>query len=127
MPVAKKVIKKSIAKTAPTKVNPSKKAVATPKKKDYAALALALHKKFKGKIEVVSKGRLTTRDEWSTMYTPGVGAVSSHLAKKPADAREYTIKRNTVAVISDGSAVLGLGNLGPIPGAPSDGREVCDF
>lgn len=88
------------------------------KKKDYAALALALHKKMKGKIEVSTKGPLKTRDEWSTMYTPGVGAVSSHLAKKPQEARDYTIKRNTVAVISDGSAVLGLGNLGPVPALP---------
>jgi len=88
------------------------------KKKDYAKLALALHKKLHGKIEVVSKGRLTNRDEWSTMYTPGVGAVSSHLAKFPKDAREYTMKRNTVAVISDGSAVLGLGNIGPIAALP---------
>lgn len=88
------------------------------KKKDYAKLALALHKKMGGKLEVVSRGKLKTKDEWSTMYTPGVGAVSSHLAKYPKDARTYTIKRNTVAVVSDGSAVLGLGNLGPIPSLP---------
>lgn len=87
-------------------------------KKDYAKMALALHKKHKGKLEVISKGRLITKDDWSTMYSPGVGAVSSHLAKFPKDAREYTIKRNTVAVISDGSAVLGLGNLGPIAALP---------
>ncbi len=87
-------------------------------KKDYAKLALQLHKKLKGKLSVVSKGRLSTKDEWSTMYTPGVGAVSSHLAKFPKDAREYTMKRNTVAVISDGSAVLGLGNIGPLAALP---------
>ncbi len=81
-------------------------------------MALALHKKLHGKIEMVSKGRLTNRDEWSTMYTPGVGAVSSHLAKFPKDARTYTMKGNTVAVISDGSAVLGLGNIGPIAAMP---------
>lgn len=52
------------------------------------------------------------------MYSPGVGAVSSHLAKKPEDARQYTIKRNTVAVVSDGSAVLGLGDIGPIAALP---------
>jgi malate dehydrogenase (oxaloacetate-decarboxylating) len=97
---------------------PKKKASPAPKKKDYAKMALALHKKLHGKIEMVSKGKLTTRDEWSTMYTPGVGAVSSHLAKHPRDAREYTMKRNTVAVISDGSAVLGLGNIGPIAALP---------
>jgi malate dehydrogenase (oxaloacetate-decarboxylating) len=85
---------------------------------DYAKMALALHKKLKGKLEVVSKGKLETRDDWSTMYSPGVGAVSSHLAKYPKDAREYTIKKNTVAVISDGSAIFGLGNLGAIPALP---------
>jgi malate dehydrogenase (oxaloacetate-decarboxylating) len=91
---------------------------ASPKKKDYNKLALALHKKMKGKLSVVSKGKLVTRDDWSTMYSPGVGAVSSHLYKKPSEARDYTMKRNTVAVISDGSAILGLGNLGAIPALP---------
>jgi malate dehydrogenase (oxaloacetate-decarboxylating) len=95
-----------------------KPVTAKPKKKDYNALALALHKKLKGKLAVVSKGSLETRDDWSTMYSPGVGAVSSYLAKNPKDARAYTIKHNTVAVISDGSAVLGLGNLGAIPALP---------
>jgi malate dehydrogenase (oxaloacetate-decarboxylating) len=88
------------------------------KKKDYNQLALAVHKKMKGKLSVVSKGKLVTKDDWSTMYSPGVGAVSSHLYKKPGDARDYTIKRNTVAVVSDGSAILGLGNLGAIPALP---------
>jgi malate dehydrogenase (oxaloacetate-decarboxylating) len=95
-----------------------KKSTARPKKKDYNKLALLLHKKLHGKLAVMSKGKLETRDEWSTMYSPGVGAVSSHLAKHPKDARIYTIKRNTVAVISDGSAVLGLGNLGAIAALP---------
>lgn len=87
-------------------------------KKDYNKIALALHKKLKGKLEIVSKGSLKTKDDWSTMYSPGVGAVSLHLSKKPGEARDYTMKRNTVAVISDGSAVLGLGNLGAIPALP---------
>ncbi len=103
----------------PTKKAATKKVVAKKVvKKDYAKMALALHKKLKGKLRVISKGKLSTKDEWSTMYTPGVGAVSSHLAKHPNDAREYTMKRNTVAVISDGSAVLGLGNIGPIAALP---------
>ena len=88
------------------------------KKKDYNKLALALHKKLKGKIGVVAKGSLKTKDDWSTMYSPGVGAVSLHLAKYPSQARDYTLKRNTVAVVSDGSAILGLGNLGAIPALP---------
>ena len=123
-PLAKKLavkkavsVKTKVTKTTPNKLVP-KKVSATVKKKDYNKLALALHKKMKGKLEVVSKGKLTTRDEWSTMYTPGVGAVSLHLAKHPKDVRLYTIKNNTVAVISDGSAVLGLGNLGAVPALP---------
>lgn len=100
----KKTVKKVIAKS--------------PVKKDYNKLALALHKKLKGKLEVVGKAPLVTRDDWSTLYTPGVGAVSSHIAKRPKEARDYTIKRNTVAVVSDGTAVLGLGNLGPLGALP---------
>ncbi len=92
--------------------------MAKEKKKNYDKMALASHKKMQGKLEVVSKGNLKTKDDWSTMYTPGVGAVSSHLAKHPEDARKYTIKRNTVAIVSDGSAVLGLGNIGPIAALP---------
>ncbi len=88
------------------------------KKPDYNRLALELHKKLKGKISIAPKGKLQTKTDWSTMYSPGVGAVSAHLAKNPKDAREYTMKRNMVAVISDGSAILGLGNLGPIPALP---------
>lgn len=88
------------------------------KKPDYNRLALELHKKLKGKISVASKGKLKTKLDWSTMYSPGVGAVSLHLAKKPVDARNYTMKRNMVAVVSDGSAILGLGNLGAIPALP---------
>lgn len=89
-----------------------------PAKKDYNKLALALHKKLKGKISIEAKSPLKTKTDWSTMYTPGVGAVSTLLAKKPAEARNYTMKRNTVAIVSDGSAVLGLGNIGPIAALP---------
>jgi len=85
---------------------------------DYNRLALDLHKQLQGKIEIKAKGKLKTKTDWSTMYSPGVGAVSSHLAKKPQDARRYTMKRNMVAVVSDGSAILGLGNLGAIPSLP---------
>ncbi len=88
------------------------------KKKDYNRLALALHKKLRGKLEVVPKTPLKTQDDWSTVYSPGVGAVSAHLYKKPVDVRNYTTKQNTVAVVTDGSAVLGLGNIGPIAALP---------
>ncbi len=88
------------------------------RRKDYDKLALALHKKLKGKIEISSKGSLKTKDDWSTMYSPGVGAVSKHLAKHPEQARDYTLRHNTVAVVTDGSAVLGLGNLGAVASLP---------
>ncbi len=96
-------------------------------KKNYDKLALALHKKLKGKLRVESKGKLKTKDDWSTMYSPGVGAVSAHLAKKPQDARNYTIKRNSVAVVSDGSAVLGLGNIGAVAALPVMEGKVAIF
>ena len=66
-----------------------------------------------GKIEVTSKVPLKTRDDLSMAYTPGVGRVSMALAEHPEDIRKLTIKGNTVAVVTDGSAVLGLGNIGP--------------
>ena len=66
-----------------------------------------------GKIEVTSKVPLRTRDDLSMAYTPGVGRVSMALAKNPDDVRRLTIKGNSVAVVTDGSAVLGLGNIGP--------------
>ena len=66
-----------------------------------------------GKIEVTSKVPLRNRDDMSMAYTPGVGRVSMALAKNPDDVRRLTIKGNSVAVVTDGSAVLGLGNIGP--------------
>ncbi len=66
-----------------------------------------------GKIEIVSKVPLKTRDDLSRAYTPGVARISQAIAKDPSDLRRLTIKRNTVAVVTDGSAVLGLGNIGP--------------
>ncbi|QQR77777.1 MAG: NADP-dependent malic enzyme [Candidatus Moraniibacteriota bacterium] len=87
-------------------------------KNDIAKRALLAHKKLQGKIEVVSKVKVTKPADLSVYYSPGVGAVSSYVAKFPGRARDYTIRRNTVAVVSDGSAVLGLGNLGPIGALP---------
>jgi len=95
------------------------------KKKDFGKLALAAHKKLGGKIALAPKAHLKTKDDWSTYYTPGVGAVSTHLAKHPKDAKVMTMKKNSVAVVSDGSAVLGLGNIGPLGALPvMEGKAV---
>jgi malate dehydrogenase (oxaloacetate-decarboxylating) len=71
-----------------------------------------------GKIEIQPKVPIRNRDDLSMIYTPGVARVCLALADNPDDARRLTIKRNTVAVVTDGSAVLGLGNLGAIPALP---------
>ncbi len=87
-------------------------------KKDYGKIALAQHKKLKGKISVSLKDKLDSPEKLSTYYTPGVAAVSSFVAENPSQARDYTWLNNSVAVISDGSAVLGLGNIGPYGALP---------
>jgi malate dehydrogenase (oxaloacetate-decarboxylating) len=71
-----------------------------------------------GKIEMASKHPIRNRDDLSMIYTPGVARVCLAIAENPEDARRLTIKRNTVAVVTDGSAVLGLGNLGPRAALP---------
>lgn len=83
-----------------------------------AKKALALHIKHHGKFSIKSKVEIRGPEDLKLVYTPGVGAVSSHVAKHPKEAREYTMKRNSVAVVSDGSAVLGLGNIGPLGALP---------
>jgi malate dehydrogenase (oxaloacetate-decarboxylating) len=78
-----------------------------------------------GKLEVTSKVPLRTRDDLSMAYTPGVARVCRAIAENPEDARKLTIKRNTVAVVTDGSAVLGLGNIGPAAAMPvMEGKAV---
>ncbi len=71
-----------------------------------------------GKIEVVGKSPILNRDDLSMAYTPGVARVCLEIAKKPVEVYNYTIKANTVAVVSDGTAVLGLGNIGPYAAMP---------
>ena len=71
-----------------------------------------------GKIEMASKHPIRNRDDLSMIYTPGVARVCLAIAKNPEDARRLTIKRNSIAVITDGSAVLGLGNIGPQAALP---------
>ena len=79
---------------------------------NYDEMALELHAKNRGKLGVHSKVALNTMDDLSTAYTPGVAAVCMEIARDRAKAYELTSKSNTVAVVSDGSAVLGLGNIG---------------
>jgi malate dehydrogenase (oxaloacetate-decarboxylating) len=86
---------------------------------DYNQASLDKHKANRGKIEIKSKfGPIENRDDLSVAYTPGVAAVSKLLAQDPQAALEYSIKGNTIAVVSDGSAVLGLGNIGPLGALP---------
>ncbi|MEI8096619.1 MAG: NADP-dependent malic enzyme, partial [Candidatus Moraniibacteriota bacterium] len=79
----------------------------------FGKKALEVHKKLRGKIETKPKASVRNKGDLSVYYTPGVGAVSSYLAGHKDKVREYTMKGNTVAIVSDGSAVLGLGNIGP--------------
>lgn len=85
---------------------------------NYNQEALDLHKLHHGKIELATKVPMNDRDDLSRAYTPGVAEVCKEIAKDPSLAREYTLKRNTVAIISDGSAILGLGNLGSLAAIP---------
>jgi malate dehydrogenase (oxaloacetate-decarboxylating) len=90
----------------------------TTKKNANDRKALALHKKLAGKIRIEPAAKIRNRADLALVYTPGVAAVSTHVAKNPKDARLYTGKGRMVAVVSDGSAVLGLGNIGPLGALP---------
>ncbi len=79
---------------------------------------LAAYKKQGARIETKARVKLREKSDFSLWYTPGVGAASLHLAKHPKDARTMSIKQNSVAIVSDGSAVLGLGNIGPYGALP---------
>lgn len=85
---------------------------------DYSKVSLKEHKKLKGKISIQLKDALKSPEKLSIFYTPGVAAVSKFVADHPKKARQYTWINNSVAVVSDGSAVLGLGNIGPFGALP---------
>ena len=85
---------------------------------DIFSESLAFHRKLKGKLDIRSKSHIESRHDLSLLYTPGVAESCRAIHRDPEQARELTIKSDTVAVITDGSAVLGLGNIGPLAALP---------
>src|SRR5574344_14695 len=87
--------------------------------------ALQLHDEWKGKLTTEPKCKINSREDLALAYTPGVAEPCKVIAKDPEAAYQYTIKSNTIAVVSDGSAVLGLGNIGPYAAMPvMEGKAV---
>ena len=92
---------------------------------DYNKAALEMHETHKGKVGIVSKVEVKTRDDLSTAYTPGVAEPCRKIKANPDDVYKYTFKGNMVAVVSNGTAVLGLGDIGPEAGLPvMEGKAV---
>lgn len=92
---------------------------------NYYEESLKLHEKHRGKIEVISKVPVKTRDDLSLAYTPGVAEPCRRIHENPQDIYKYTSKGNMVAVVTDGSAVLGLGNIGAAAGLPvMEGKAI---
>jgi len=87
-------------------------------KNNYAKESLKIHEELKGKIEVSLKQDIKTKEDLSIVYTPGVAEVCREIEKDKEKAKEFTLKNNTIAIVSDGSAVLGLGNIGPEAALP---------
>lgn len=94
---------------------------------DIKEKALEMHEKWQGKIEVISRAPINTREDLSTAYTPGVAQPCLEIAKDPALAYKYTRRGNLVAVITDGTAVLGLGDIGGLAGMPVMEGKCCLF
>ena len=84
----------------------------------YLESSSIIHRQLRGKISIVGKVPIESKEDLAIAYTPGVAGPCQRIADDPNEARELTIKRNTVAVVSDGSAVLGLGNIGPLAAIP---------
>lgn len=92
---------------------------------DYYKASLKMHEEHKGKMAVASKVKVENKDDLSTAYTPGVAEPCRKIHENPEDVYKYTNKSNTVAVVSDGSAVLGLGNIGGLASIPvMDGKSL---
>ena len=92
---------------------------------DYNSLSLKMHEENKGKVEVISKVKIKDRDDLSTAYTPGVAEPCRKIRDNKADVYKYTCKGNMVAVVSDGTAVLGLGDIGPEAAIPvMEGKSI---
>jgi malate dehydrogenase (oxaloacetate-decarboxylating) len=92
---------------------------------DYNELSLKMHEENRGKVEVVSKVKIKDRDDLSTAYTPGVAEPCRKIRDNKADVYKYTCKSNMVAVVSDGTAVLGLGDIGPEAAIPvMEGKAI---
>ncbi len=92
---------------------------------DYNAASLKMHEENQGKMEISLKVPIETKEDLSTAYTPGVAEPCRKIADNPADVYKYTLKANTVAVVSDGTAVLGLGDIGPLAAIPvMEGKSV---
>lgn len=87
-------------------------------KNNYEKLSLEAHRKYRGKLEVKSKFPITNREELSVAYTPGVAAVCLEIVKNKDETRNLTSSKNTIAIITDGTAVLGLGDIGPLAALP---------
>lgn len=94
-------------------------------KKNFGELSVKLHEAKKGKLEIHSKARIRTRDDLSIAYTPGVAEPCIRISKDKSEVYRYTIKQNTVAVVTDGTAVLGLGDIGPEAALPvMEGKAI---
>ncbi|MFT7622815.1 MAG: malate dehydrogenase (oxaloacetate-decarboxylating) [Myxococcota bacterium] len=92
---------------------------------DFYERSLIVHEQLRGKLGVVSKVPIQTSDDLSIAYTPGVARPCEVIANDPSRARDLTIKRNSVAIITDGTAVLGLGNIGPLAAIPvMEGKAI---